>query len=114
MRLDAKRAEIAGKPVNLTMKEFAMLELMALRQGSTLTKEMFLNHLYGGMDEPEIRSSTCSSASFEKNSPGFGRQELHRDRMGSGLRASGARAGEARRVDSPLLVDRRAPAFARC
>src|ERR1043165_6269966 len=50
-----KRAEIAGKPVNLTGKEFAMLELMALRKGSTLTKEMFLNGMYGGMDEPELK-----------------------------------------------------------
>jgi hypothetical protein len=24
-------------------------------RGTTLTKEMFLNHLYGGMDEPEIK-----------------------------------------------------------
>jgi two-component system cell cycle response regulator CtrA len=32
-----------------------MLELLALRKGSTLTKEMFLNHLYGGMDEPEMK-----------------------------------------------------------
>src|ERR671933_6540 len=50
VNLDAKRAEIAGKPVKLTTKEYAMLELMALRKGSTLTKEMFLNQLYGGMD----------------------------------------------------------------
>ena len=55
IRLGAKRAEIAGKPVSLTGKEYAMLELMALRQGSNITKEMFLNALYGGMDEPEIK-----------------------------------------------------------
>ena len=24
-------------------------------KGTTLTKEMFLNHLYGGMDEPELK-----------------------------------------------------------
>src|SRR5205809_4902651 len=53
VRLDAKQAEIAGRPVSLTRKEYGMLELMALRKGSTLTKEMFLNQLYGGMDEPE-------------------------------------------------------------
>jgi len=53
VRLDAKQAEIAGRPVSLTGKEYGMLELMALRKGSTLTKEMFLNQLYGGMDEPE-------------------------------------------------------------
>src|SRR5439155_3490477 len=55
VRLGAKRAEIAGKPVNLTGKEYAMLELLALRKGSTLTKEMFLNAMYGGMDEPEMK-----------------------------------------------------------
>ena len=41
--------------VNLTGKEYAILELLALRKGATLTKEMFLNHLYGGMDEPELK-----------------------------------------------------------
>jgi two-component system cell cycle response regulator CtrA len=55
VRLGAKRAEIAGKPVNLTGREYAMLEMLAVRMGSTLTKEMFLNGMYGGMDEPELK-----------------------------------------------------------
>ena len=55
VRLDSKRAEIGGQPINLTMKEYAILELLALRQGTTLTKEMLLNQLYGGMDEPEMK-----------------------------------------------------------
>ena len=55
VRLGAKRAEIAGKPLKLTGKEYALLEMMAMRQGSTITKEMFLNGLYGGMDEPELK-----------------------------------------------------------
>ena len=50
---EAKQAEIAGKTVPLTGKEYGMLELLAMRQGHTITKEMFLNQLYGGMDEPE-------------------------------------------------------------
>ena len=86
VRLDSKRAEIAGKPINLTMKEFAMLELMALRQGSTLTKEMFLNHLYGGMDEPRSRSSTCSSASFEETRRVLRREEYIETVWGRGYR----------------------------
>jgi two-component system cell cycle response regulator CtrA len=32
-----------------------MLELLCLRQGSIVTKEHFLDHLYGGMDEPETK-----------------------------------------------------------
>jgi two-component system, cell cycle response regulator CtrA len=50
---DAKQAVIAGRTVRLTTKEYGMLEFLALRQGHTITKEMFLNQLYGGMDEPE-------------------------------------------------------------
>src|SRR5260221_9687732 len=53
VNLDAKSVEVGGAPVHLTGKEYQLLELLALRKGSTLTKEMFLNHLYGGMDEPE-------------------------------------------------------------
>jgi two-component system cell cycle response regulator CtrA len=53
--LDRKTVEIDGARVHLTGKEYQMLELLALRKGTTLTKEMFLSHLYGGMDEPEIK-----------------------------------------------------------
>ena len=55
VRLGAKRAEIAGIPVQLTGKEYAVLELMAIRPGSAITKEMFLNAIYGGMDEPDLK-----------------------------------------------------------
>ncbi len=55
INLDAKTVEACGKPVHLTGKEYQMLELLSLRKGTTLTKEMFLNHLYGGMDEPELK-----------------------------------------------------------
>jgi two-component system cell cycle response regulator CtrA len=41
--------------VHLTGKEYAILELLVLRKGMVLTKEAFLNHLYGGMDEPEMK-----------------------------------------------------------
>ncbi len=53
--LDAKTVDVGGKTVHLTGKEYQMLELLSLRKGTTLTKEMFLNHLYGGMDEPELK-----------------------------------------------------------
>jgi len=55
VNLDAKTADVDGQQVHLTGKEYQMLELLSLRKGSTLTKEMFLNHLYGGMDEPELK-----------------------------------------------------------
>ena len=55
VNLDAKTVDVAGETVHLTGKEYQMLELLSLRKGTTLTKEMFLNHLDGGMDEPELK-----------------------------------------------------------
>ena len=55
INLDSKTVEINGARVHLTGKEYQMLELLSLRKGMTLTKEMFLNHLYGGIDEPEMK-----------------------------------------------------------
>jgi len=55
VNLDTKSVELRGVRLYLTGKEYQILELLALREGSTLTKEIFLNHLYGGMDEPEAK-----------------------------------------------------------
>ncbi len=55
VNLETKTVEAGGKRVPLTGKEYQMLELLSLRKGTTLTKEMFLNHLYGGIDEPEVK-----------------------------------------------------------
>jgi two-component system cell cycle response regulator CtrA len=55
LNLDTKTVEVNGARVHLTSKEYQMLELLSLRKGTTLTKEMFLNHLYGGIDEPEMK-----------------------------------------------------------
>ena len=55
INLDTRNVEVNGVQVHLTNKEYAILELLAMRKGSVLTKEMFLNHLYSSMDEPEIK-----------------------------------------------------------
>ena len=55
VNLDTRTVEVLGQPLHLTGKEYGILELLSLRKGTTLTKEMFLNHLYGGMDEPELK-----------------------------------------------------------
>jgi len=55
VNLDARTVEVESQPLHLTGKEYGILELLSLRKGTTLTKEMFLNHLYGGMDEPELK-----------------------------------------------------------
>ena len=55
LNLDSHEVLVNGTPVHLTGKEYAILELLTLRKGMILTKEAFLNHLYGGMDEPEMK-----------------------------------------------------------
>ena len=55
VNLDGRTVEVDDKPVHLTGKEYGIMELLSLRKGTTLTKEMFLNHLYNGMDEPELK-----------------------------------------------------------
>ena len=55
LNLGSREVTVEGRPVHLTGKEYGILELLTLRKGVVLTKEAFLNHLYGGMDEPEVK-----------------------------------------------------------
>jgi len=55
VNLDTRTAEVDEQPLHLTGKEYGIIELLSLRKGTTLTKEMFLNHLYNGRDEPELK-----------------------------------------------------------
>jgi two-component system cell cycle response regulator CtrA len=55
LNLDSKTVEVLGSRVHLTVKEYEMLELLCRHKDRLVTKEMFLNHLYGGMDEPEVK-----------------------------------------------------------
>jgi two-component system cell cycle response regulator CtrA len=55
LNLDGKTVEINGARLHLTVKEYQMLELLCLHKDRPITKEMFLNHIYGGMDEPEAK-----------------------------------------------------------
>ena len=55
INLDTRSVDIEGRRLHVTGKEYSILELLSLRKGTTLTKEMFLDHLYGGIDEPELK-----------------------------------------------------------
>lgn len=52
INMDAKVVHVNGRHVHLTGREYQILELLALRKGKTLTKDIFLDNLYGGLDEP--------------------------------------------------------------
>jgi len=55
VNLETRVVSVDDQPVHLTGKEYRILELLSLRKGTTLTKEMLLEHLYRGMYEPEIK-----------------------------------------------------------
>jgi len=55
LNMESRSVEIDGKPLSLTSKEYSILELLMLRKGAAIKKETFLSHLYGGIDEPEIK-----------------------------------------------------------
>jgi two-component system cell cycle response regulator CtrA len=55
VNINARSVEVDGRRLPVTGKEYSILELLSLRKGTTMTKEMFLDHLYGGIDEPELK-----------------------------------------------------------
>ncbi len=55
INLDTQMVTLDGQQIYPTRLEYSILELLSLRMGSTLTKDMFMSHLYGGMDEPDIK-----------------------------------------------------------
>src|SRR5208282_4667273 len=52
---NCRRRSSAGGKVLARSEQRAPQPRLSLRKGMTISKEMFLNHLYGGMDEPELK-----------------------------------------------------------
>ena len=97
VNLDTRTVEVDGKPLHLTGKEYGILELLSLRKGTTLTKEMFLNHLYGGMDEPELKIIDVFVCKLRKKMATATGGENYRDRLGTRLCAARPADGRAYR-----------------
>ena len=76
LNLDSRDVMIDGVPVRLTGKEYSILELLVLRRGMVLTKEAFLNHLYGGMDEPELKIIDVFICKLRKKLAAYGAASL--------------------------------------
>ncbi len=103
VNLDTRSVEVDNIPLHLTGKEYGILELLSLRKGTTLTKEMFLNHLYGGMDEPELKIIDVFVCKLRKKLAGatsgenyietvWGRGYVLRDPIGSGTASEAEKA----------------------
>src|SRR5438477_142659 len=92
VNLENRLVTVDGNPVRLTSKEYRILELLCLRKGTILTKEMFPNHLYGGMHEPELKIIDVFVCKLRKKADsGDGRFPIHRYDLGSRLCSSRSR-----------------------
>jgi DNA-binding response OmpR family regulator len=91
VNLDERLVSVDDQLVRLTGKEYDILELLSLRKDTILTKEMILEHLYGGIDEPELKiiDIFCLQAP-KKACPGDWRLPLHRNGVGPRLCTSGS------------------------
>ena len=99
LNLDTHEVIVNGRKVHLTGKEYAILELLTLRKGMILTKEAFLNHLYGGMDEPEMKIIDVFICKLRKKLAQAGAPSLIGTVWGRGYMI---REPEQRQVFSPL------------
>ena len=56
LNMKSRDVRVNGACLPLSRREYSVLELLFLRQGTILTKGTFLNHLYCGVEEPEMKS----------------------------------------------------------
>lgn len=90
-----------NRPIHLTGKEFAILELLVLRKGIAQTKETFLNHLYGGRDEPDIKIIDVFICKLRKKLQTVGAEDLISTVWGRGYILHDP---QAQPVPSPLIA----------
>lgn len=74
--LESRMVSVNGQFLNLTSKEYSILELLLLRKGAVLTKDMFLNHLYGGIDEPEMKIIDVFICKLRRKLQRFGAEHM--------------------------------------
>ena len=55
MDLSRNLISIDGKFVPLTQKEYQIVNLLCMRKGAVLSKESFISHIYGGINEPDSK-----------------------------------------------------------
>ena len=108
--LGAKEVAVQGQPVHLTGKEYAILELMVMRRGTVLSKENFLDHLYGGMDEPDAKIIDVFVCKLRKKLQNAGANNIIGTVWGRGYiirdaqaAAAGYRSAEVERMLVPAL-----------
>ena len=51
--LAAKTLEAGGRRINLSAKEYQILELLSLRRGTAVSKDVLIDHIYGDGEGPD-------------------------------------------------------------
>jgi len=102
LSLESREVRFENNPVRLTPKEYLMLELLVLRKGQILTKDMFLNHLYGGIDEPELKIIDVFICKLRRRLNSVGADDMIETIWGRGytIRTSGA----AKQVSNSVIA----------
>lgn len=100
--LNSKEVTVNGTPLRLTVKEYGILELLVLRKGMVLSKDTFLNHLYGGIDEPEMKIVDVFICKLRKKLVQAGCPNFIETVWGRGYRACDAKKDPAPIAAAPL------------
>ncbi len=103
--LDTREVRVTGQPLHLTPKEYALLELLMLRRGVSVTKSACLNHLYGTDEEPELKTVDVIVCRLRKKLARVGFPSLVQNVWGTGYRlADQATAPAARQLAADLAL----------
>jgi two-component system cell cycle response regulator CtrA len=107
LNLGAREVTVGGNPVRLTAKEFAILELLILRRGTTLSKESLLSHIYGELDEPESKIIDVFICKLRRKLALAGAPDFIGTAWGLGYTVRDSRQVEV--IESSLAVEVRRP-----
>ena len=108
INMNAKKIYVNGKPVTLTKKEYQIAEILALRKGTVLSKEAILDHLYGGLDEPNPKIIDVFICKIRRKLQSLGVDDFIETNWGRGYMAVDHRVGKVSHVEThdmpPFLV----------
>lgn len=103
--LESREVRVSGQPLHLTPKEYALLELLMLKRGVSLTKGACLNHLYGTEEEPELKTVDVIVCRLRKKLAAVGLPSLVQNVWGCGYKlADQAAAPVARQLAAELAL----------
>lgn len=103
---------VDGQPVRVTRREFEVLELLLLRRGTLVSKDEFLQRLYGSEDGPDSRTLDVFVCKLRRKLAAVGAAEFIRTSWGRGYMAeepppAGIAAARARLEAGELRRPRR-------